>query len=128
MASSYDLIITKTAEKGFDDICTYITEKLYNLEAANKLASRVKKDLVSLKEFPEMHPVFYENHRRCIIENIIALYRIDEIKKQIIVTDIFDSRTNHIAQDPFYSEENQKALKKSIRQHKAGKIVMRKLK
>ena len=95
MASSYDLIITKTAEKGFDDICTYITEQLYNPEAATKLASRVKKDIMSLKDFPEMHPVFYGNNRRCVIGNIIAIYCIDDIKKQIVVTDIFDCRMNY---------------------------------
>ena len=32
-----------------------------------------------------------------------------------------------VGEDPFYSKENQKALKQSIRQYKAGKIVMREL-
>lgn len=96
MASSYDLILTETAEKGFSDICVYITEALYNPGASNKLASRVKNALMLLANFPEMHPVFYENHRRCIIENIVAIYRIDEIKNQIVVTDIFDARMNYL--------------------------------
>ena len=31
------------------------------------------------------------------------------------------------AEDPFYSEENQKAIKKSLRQIREGKVVTRKL-
>jgi len=32
-----------------------------------------------------------------------------------------------VGENPFYSKENQKALKASIRQHKAGKVVMHEL-
>jgi len=32
-----------------------------------------------------------------------------------------------VSEDPFYSEENQKVLKESIRQYKTGKVVMREL-
>ena len=95
MALSYDLIITENAQNGFDDICTYITEQLYNPEASNKLASKIKNKLLLLKDFPEMCPVFHKNYRRCIIENIIAIYRIDDINKQIVVTDIIDGRMNY---------------------------------
>jgi len=95
MASRYDLVITETAEKGFSDICTYITETFYNPDASSKLASRVKSGLMLLRDFPEMHPVFYEKHRRCVVENIVAIYRIDEIKNQVVVTDIFDARMNY---------------------------------
>jgi len=95
MASRYDLIITENAHNGFDDICTYITEQLCNPAASNKLASKIKNKLLLLKDFPEMGAVFHENHRRCVIESIIVLYRVDDIRKHVIVTDIVDGRTNY---------------------------------
>ena len=95
MGSKFELVYEEDAETGLDEICAYITEKFYNQDAANRLYSKVIKRIERLRDFPEMCPIFYETHRKCVIEHIIAIYHIDEIKKQIVVTDILDGRTNY---------------------------------
>ena len=95
MASRFELVYEEDAETGLYAICAYITENFYNHDAANKLYSKVIQRIELLRDFPEMCPVSYENHRKCVIEHIVAIYHIDETNRQIVITDIVDGRTNY---------------------------------
>ena len=87
---NYSIILTPHAEQDVNEINHYITCILHNVSAANKLLNKFEHKLKLLTNTPEMCPIviFDGNkiqYRKCIVDNYIAFYFINDKNKEIIV-------------------------------------------
>lgn len=77
-----------------DDIFAYIALEKLSPENAKGQTDRIKKKLKTLETFPQAHQERMEgryagkNYRQLIIDNYIAIYRIDEETKTVHVVTI----------------------------------------
>ena len=90
MQKEYRLVIAPHAEQDLDDINEYITVVLCNVTAANKLLDKIEQKLNLLKSTPKMCPVVEFDelpiiYRKCVIDNYIAFYSVDDFNEEIIV-------------------------------------------
>lgn len=89
MGSRYTWKLTSLAEEDIDSALYYITEKISNKAAAERLFSALNKKIDHICEFPESYPgcEYYfindMNYRHAVIGNYILFYRVCEEKEQI---------------------------------------------
>jgi len=90
MRKEYRLVISPRANEDLDDINEYIADVLCNVAAADKLLDKIEKKFNLLKTTPKMCPTadFDELpiiYRKCVIDNYIAFYVVDDLEKEIII-------------------------------------------
>lgn len=77
-----------------DNICEYIANEKLAPENAQGQVDRIKKAILSLNAFPESHQERNEgryagkSYRQLLIDNYIAIFRIDEPHKTVYVVTI----------------------------------------
>lgn len=82
------------AFRDLDDIFAYIALEKLSPENAKGQTDRIKKKLKTLETFPQVHQERMEgryagkNYRQLIIDNYIAIYRIDEETKSVHIVTI----------------------------------------
>lgn len=90
----YNVKLNPRAFRDLDDIFAYIALEKLSLENAKGQTDRIRKKLKTLESFPQAHQERMEgryagkNYRQLIIDNYIAIYRIDEETKTIHVVTI----------------------------------------
>jgi len=101
MPSKYTLKFMPQAERDLDGIYSYITYDLCNEPAAAKLIDRIEETLIGLEDMPKRCPLSdipelrNDGYRKCVIENFIALYKLDEADKLIKVARVFYGRRDY---------------------------------
>lgn len=86
----------------FEEICDYISNKLKNIDASNRLREKVISNVLLLEHSPRMCTEIEKTdrterqYRRMIVNNYIILYTIDEPKKIIYVAHIYYSKRNYL--------------------------------
>lgn len=94
----YKLEYLPAARKDILDIVKYISQKLANPDAAERLATAFIEKSESLKQMPYINPVYTpirplrHEYRRAIVGNYRILYWIDEQKQLITVARIVYSK------------------------------------
>ena len=79
---NYRIKLLKVAEDDFTEIVMYISAE--NINAANKLADKIEKSLLSLTENPKLGRIPRDEdikqlgYRYLIVENYIIFYTIDQ--------------------------------------------------
>lgn len=95
MSSEYTVKLMPQAERDLDDIFNYITIELQNSKAAADLIDKIISTLEDLNTMPNKYPksiipeLARDGYRKCIIKNYVALYKIHEKTKTVIVARIF---------------------------------------
>ena len=90
----YNVKLNPRAFRDLDDIFAYIALEKLSPENAKGQTDRIKKKLKTLETFPQAHQERMEgsyaskNYRQLIIDNYIAIYRIDEETKTVHVVTI----------------------------------------
>lgn len=90
----YNVRLTSHALQDLDSIYTYIAQSLAEPDTAQKLLGRLEDAIFSLEQFPQRGSVrkvgAYANrgYRQLFIENYIAVYRIDELHRQVILVTV----------------------------------------
>lgn len=90
----YDVKLNPRAFRDLDDIFEYIALEKLSPENAKGQTDRIKKKLKTLETFPQAHQERMEgryagkNYRQLIIDNYIAIYRIDEETKTVHIVTI----------------------------------------
>ena len=90
----YNVKLNPRAFRDLDDIFAYIALEKLSPENAKGQTDRIKKKLKTLETFPQAHQERMEgryagkNYRQLIIDNYIAIYRIDEEMKTVHVVTI----------------------------------------
>ena len=87
----YDLKFLPAALQDMAEIVRYISHDLDNKTAANSLAEKLISSAENLREFPYSCPVYQpirplsNEYRKCIVQNYLMFYNVDESQKQINV-------------------------------------------
>ena len=86
----------------FEVICDYISNKLKNIDASNRLREKVIYNIFLLENSPRMC-IEIENvdraerqYRRLVINNYVILYTIDEEQKIIYIAHIYYGGRNYL--------------------------------
>lgn len=98
----YKLIVTEFAHQDLDNIISYISIQLANPAAADRFLDEVE----GCYNFLIRNPMMYEKcrdtwldaegYRKAVINNYIAVYRIDEVKKTVIILRFFYGAQDYI--------------------------------
>ena len=90
----YNVKLNPRAFRDLDDIFAYIALEKLSPENAKGQTDRIKNKLKTLETFPQAHQERIEgryagkNYRQLIIDNYIAIYRIDEETKTVHIVTI----------------------------------------
>lgn len=90
----YNVKLNPRAFRDLDDIFAYIALEKLSPENAKCQTDRIKKKLKTLEMFPQAHQERMEgryagkNYRQLIIDDYIAIYRIDEETKTVHIVTI----------------------------------------
>jgi len=97
----YSLEVTDSAEQDLDRIFAYIAEQLAAPKAASDFADAVYDCYSRLEEDPYIYeqcrdPMLQrEGYRRAVIKNYIAVYKVDENAKTVIIHRFFHGRQDY---------------------------------
>jgi len=95
MSNEFLLRMLPQAELDLDNIYSHITYVLENPQTAMGLIAKIEKELLNLTFMPKRYPLSdiselaNAGYRKCIIDDYIALFRIDEKRKLVIVATVF---------------------------------------
>ena len=88
---TYEVKLTPRALQDLDSIYAYIAQSLMEPDTALKLLSQLEDAIFSLEQLPQRGALrktgAYANrgYRQLLIENYIAIYRVDEVHRQVIL-------------------------------------------
>ncbi len=88
----YELTITESFESDLDNVLEYISQKLSNPAAADRLLKRTGEKINLICEDPFMYPLYHDDnisergYRYAAISNYILYYTIEETEKIIILS------------------------------------------
>lgn len=91
---NYKVILTPKAFKDIDRIFAYIALEKQSPENAQEQTTRIWKALKKLDTFPQSHQERNEGkyvgkgYRQLLIDNYIAIFKIDETKKIVTVATV----------------------------------------
>ena len=90
MDIKYQVVFTEKAKHQINDIYEYISVNLFDDNAAKNLMAKIESKLKYLAAFPMMHPVSkVKFYRKCIIDNYIAFYKVDEVHKTVVIMAVY---------------------------------------
>ena len=91
----YSVNLTEQFLTEFEQICEYISNKLKNIDASNRLREKVIYNVLLLENSPKMCNEIEKmdrtkrQYRRMVINNYVILYTIDESKQIVYVAHIY---------------------------------------
>ena len=86
----------------FEEICDYISNKLKNTNASNRLREKVIYNVLLLENSPKMCTEIEKTdkterqYRRMVVNNYVILYTIDEQEKIVYVAHIYYGGRNYL--------------------------------
>ena len=95
MQNNYRFKLSPKADRDLDKTYRYIFLELKNPKAADDLIDDFQKAFVNLEYFPESCPLSHnpvlrqKGYRVLVVNNYIALYKIDPKRKLVIIMHIF---------------------------------------
>ena len=98
----YKVNLTEQFLDEFEEICNYISNKLKNIDASNRLREKIIYNVLLLQNSPRMCTEI-ENvdrterqYRRMVINNYVILYTIDEPEKIVYIAHIYYDGRNYL--------------------------------
>ncbi|MCH5192676.1 MAG: type II toxin-antitoxin system RelE/ParE family toxin [Oscillospiraceae bacterium] len=85
----YKLIITKTFNDDLDGIVEYLSEQLFNPNAADRLMKKAEEKISNISGNPFIYPLYHDErfaekgYRYTVVSNYILLYTVDKEAKNI---------------------------------------------
>lgn len=99
---AYNVRIMEKAEQDLSDIVAYFSDKLCNQKAAVSLLEEFLNEKVNISDNPYMYPLSNDSvlqsegyHRFLFKKNYIALYLIDDDKKEVSIMRIFYAKRDY---------------------------------
>lgn len=102
---TYKLIFSESFCNDLDEAMSYISNKLYNPSAADRLLADTQKSIAALSDNPFMYPLYHDDklakrgYRYIIVSNFLVFYKVDETAQEVhIARFLYGSRniTNEI--------------------------------
>ena len=97
----YKIVLTESTKIDLEEIYKYIAEKLLETNTANKMMQRIEQEILSLESNPyrgvevRVKP-HNKKYRKLVINKYIALYRINEEKKEVIIDNIIYGKRDYL--------------------------------
>ena len=97
----YKVKLTDVFLEEIEEICNYITNKLKNIDASNRLREKVIYNILLLENSPKMCAKIGKvdrvkrQYRRLVVNNYIILYTVDE-KKIVYIAHIYYGGRNYL--------------------------------
>ena len=101
MNSEYETFFTRKAYGDLRSIYQYIKEELQNTSSAIKMIDDIEKKIKVLKEFPLTGSMVQDiglqakGYRKLVINNYIALYTVNDQKKEVHIIRIFYGKRDY---------------------------------
>lgn len=95
---TYDIQITKPAEKDLYEIGAYISKELLERKTAKKVISKIAKGINSLEDMPLRNALVADERLSCrgirkiIVDNYIVFYSVTEESKTVTIIRILYGR------------------------------------
>lgn len=96
----YEIEITESAQRDFESIYLYISEKLYNRQAAMRLIAELDKHIKTLGDIPEGFPLVDDDYlknmgiRFISVENYIVFYTVNISRSKVFVVRVLYGKRN----------------------------------
>jgi len=81
---TFNYVVTDAAKASFQKIYEYISNNLYNTDAADKLTCMFEAAIDKACSFPKSNPT-YKCYRKIVVENYLVFYRIHEETKTLVI-------------------------------------------
>ena len=91
----YRVKLTECFLEEIENICEYISNKLKNIDASNRLREKVMYNVLLLENSPKMFgkieklDITKRQYRRIVVDNYVVLYTIDEEEKVVYIVHIY---------------------------------------
>ena len=86
----YKIVIPDYVMEDIFDIKEYIFRMSFSIENANKIYNEIMANILTLKVFPSMYPIFKNNLRVMTVRRKYRVfYKVNELKKEVTVQYIF---------------------------------------
>ena len=98
----YKVKLTDNFLDEFEEIYNYISDKLKNVDASNRLREKVIYNVLLLENSPKMFTQIEKvdrverQYRRMIINNYVILYTIDDPEKIVYIAHIYYGGRNYL--------------------------------
>lgn len=98
----YRVKLTEQFLEEFEEICEYISNKLKNIVASNRLREKVIYNILLLENSPRMCTeiekanMIERQYRRLVVNNYVILYTIDEDEKIVYIAHIYYGGRNYL--------------------------------
>lgn len=102
MAIKYEVILTDKAKEELDEIYNYISKSLMAESTAINMMKKIENNILKLEELPEAYSIIEpymetkEQYRKLVINNYIAVYRIDKENNKIYIIRIVYGGRNYL--------------------------------
>ncbi len=89
---AYNIKITQSFEDDLAAVLEYISQKLYNSDAARRLLINAEEKISLIGENPLLYPLYHDDtlsekgYHYVPVANYLIFYRIDESNKTIFIT------------------------------------------
>ena len=98
----YKVVLTARAKEELDDIYAYISKSLMADNAANNLMNKIHNNILRLGEMPESCSLIEKykerkyQYRKLVINNYVAIYRVDKENKKVYIVRIVYGGRNYL--------------------------------
>jgi len=98
----YKVKLTNQFLDEFEETCDYISNKLKNIDASNRLREKVIYNILLLENSPRMCTEIEKTnrtekqYRRMIVNNYVILYTINELEKTVYIAHIYYGGRNYL--------------------------------
>ena len=95
-------LLSNKAKEDLENIFTYISVDLTNLESASSLIHKLESKFQSLLDFPYAYPVIdnesleMENLRKTRVESYLVIYYVNEEENNIIIVRVIHQRHDYL--------------------------------
>lgn len=95
-------LLSNSAKIDLDNIFSYISKELLNVESALNLIIRFEEKFASIVSFPYSYPVIHEANlerndlRKCSIENYVIIYLVNIKLKRIEIVRVIYQRVDYL--------------------------------
>lgn len=102
MDIKYKVVLTAKAKKELEDIYDYISNSLMADKAAINFMDKIHNSIIRLEKMPESCSLIEQykekkyQYRKLIINNYVAIYRIDKQKKIVYIVRIVYGGRNYL--------------------------------
>jgi toxin ParE1/3/4 len=98
---NYELKMTETAKRNYEEIALYIYEQSKSVEVAVRYVRKLQADVSRLKEFPQIGSfprdelLLADGYRYLVFDDYLTFYKIDETKKTVYIYAVFNSKEDY---------------------------------